>query len=128
MPIDFNTISNYNSRYLSSFREIVVQITISFHFWQKKPSDITVVPVKQQIFKLVLLFGILLLVFHLLFVKSLAIAYDAAAVMFWTGGIFILSRHTTRLSLKNNLKQPYLSIYEPLNPNYYEQISNFYRR
>lgn len=127
MPIDFNTIRYYYSCYLSSFRETVVQLIIAFPIWQKKRSDITVVPIKQQVFKLVLVFGMSFPVIYLLFVKSFTIVIAATAVMLWACGISILSRHTVSSSFNNNLKQPYLSSYKPLTLNHYEQISYYYR-
>lgn len=116
MLIDFNTNNYYYSRYFSNFRGNCYTNYYNFPLLAKSRSNNTFVPVKKQLYKLVLAFGIFFLVFYLLFVKSFAIAYDASAVMLWAGAVFILSRHTTRLSLKDNLKQQYLSNYKPFYP------------
>ena len=89
MPINYNTISSYYSRYLSNFGETVVQLIKAIPLLAKNRSNKTTASEKQQSYKPVLAFALLLLVFYSLFVKYSSVVFTRAAVMLWVGGIYI---------------------------------------
>jgi len=91
MPIDYNTISYYYSRYLSNFGETVVRLIKAIPLQAKNRSNNTTASEKQLSYKPVLAFALLLLVFYSLFVKYSSVVFTMAAVMLWGGGYIYIN-------------------------------------